>query len=65
MATRRGYFRSEIIRANVDLSSSTVHLVRVRDAYAEQHPEVSEAIQMVLDAIVKSVEVLQTVHDSI
>lgn len=65
MATRRGYFREELLRSKDNLEMALTHLVRVRDAYEQQHPEVSDKVQLIGDAIVAAAEAIQTLHDSI
>lgn len=65
MATRRGYMRAELLRAEENIGMALTHLVRVRDAYDEQHPEVGQAIQQIGDALVKCAEAIQQVHDNV
>jgi hypothetical protein len=65
MATRRGYYRAELMRAKDNLEMALTHLVRVRDAYDEQHPEVGEAIQQIGDVVVFAGDAIQKIHDNI
>lgn len=65
MATKRGYYRGEIIRAIDNLEMALTHLVRVRDAYEKAHPEVSERVQAVGDGLVIAAEVLKALHEMI
>lgn len=65
MATKRGYYRAELLRAIDNLEMALTHLVRVRDAYEEKHPEITERVQAVGDGLVIAAEVLKALHESI
>lgn len=65
MATKRGYYREELQRSKDNLEMSLTHLYRVIEAYQEAHPEISEQVGMIGNAIVEIAEAIQQLHDSI
>ncbi len=65
MATQRGYYREELLRAKDAIEKTLTHLARVRDAYQNAHPEVTDTVQVVGDTLVECAEVIQKLHDSI
>lgn len=65
MATKRGYYREEMERAVSNLEMALTHLVRVGGAYSEAHPEVTEKINEVCEALVTIGEIIQSIHDNI
>lgn len=65
MATKRGYYREELMRATKNLEMALTHLHRVREAYKEAHPEVSLQVSAVGDGLVIAAELLEKIHESI
>lgn len=65
MATRRGYFRSELLRANDNIEMSLTHLLRVKEAYEKDYPQIAEYVQKLGDALVLIHENITKLHDSI
>lgn len=65
MATQRGYYREELLRAKDALEKALIHLARVRDAYQRAHPEISNYVQQVGDGLVACADLIQSIHDSI
>lgn len=65
MATKRGYYREELLRAMNNLAMCIVHLSRVIEAYNEIHPEVSSPITEATNAILAIAEVIEKVYDEI
>lgn len=65
MATQRGYYREELLRAINNLDMGQTHLARVVIAYEEAHPEVSIPIAQVFDAITEMRAVITKVYESI
>ena len=65
MATQRGYYREEMERAANNINMALTHLVRVVEAYAEAHPEVSQAITAAGDGLVVARDVILQVREAI
>jgi len=65
MATRRGYYRAELLRAIENIVMALTHLTRVVDAYAKDYPEISKYTQQIGEALVVIAENIQSLHDSI
>jgi hypothetical protein len=65
MATLRGYYRQELMRAIDNLEWALTHIARVVEGYAEHHPEISERAREIGDIIVEVAELIKQLHDSI
>lgn len=65
MATRRGYYRGELLRAIQNLSMCATHLIRVYEAYAPQHPDIAGYLEKLIDGILEMTDLIKSVHDSI
>lgn len=65
MATQRGYYREELERSVNNVEMALTHLVRVGAAYSEAHPEVTEKVNEVCEALATIGEIIQSIHDSI
>jgi hypothetical protein len=65
MATRRGYYRAELERANNHVEIILMHLARVLEAYGPQHPEIALMAEEIGDALVKVHEAIYKIHEMI
>jgi hypothetical protein len=65
MATQRGYYRAELMRAIENITMALTHLARVVDAYAKDYPEISKYTQNMGDGLVLIAENIQKLHDAI
>lgn len=65
MATRRGYYRAELLRAVDNIEMALTHLSRVVDAYAPDYPEIAKYVQQIGDALVIITDNIKSLHDSI
>ena len=65
MATQRGYYRAEMLRAIENIGMALTHLVRIRDAYSKDYPQIASFVQQIGDALVMAAENIQKVHDSV
>jgi len=65
MATKRGYYREELERAVTNLEMALTHLVRVGLAYSEPHPEITEKVNEICEALASIGEIIQSIHDNI
>lgn len=65
MATKRGYYRGEMLRAIDNIEMALTHITRVIDAYKDPHPEVSETAKQCGDALVMVAETILKLHESV
>ena len=65
MATQRGYYRAELERSIDNIEMALTHLYRVMEAYQAAHPEISEQVGMMGNALVEIATAIKTLHDSI
>lgn len=65
MATQRGYYRSELLRAIENIAMCLTHLARIVDAYALHYPEISQQAQNIGDVLVNCAEKIKELHDNI
>lgn len=65
MATERGYYRSELLRAIENIEMSLTHLSRVVGAYEKDHKDVSDMVLSIGNALVHLAELIKSVHDTI
>jgi len=65
MATMRGYYRSELLRAINNIEMALTHLVRLVLAYAEAHPDIASQLDDVCEGLNLAITVIRKIHDSI
>lgn len=65
MATKRGYYREEMLRAIDNIEMALTHLSRIIEAFAPQHPEIASQVKELGDAMVEIAEILKAIHDKI
>ncbi len=65
MATKRGYYREEMLRAIANIEMALTHLSRIIEAFTPQHPEIASQIKELGDALVGIAEILGAIRDRI
>ncbi len=65
MATRRGYYRGELLRAVENITMALTHLTRIVEAYEKDYPEISHHVQEIGDAMVAIADLIKALHDTI
>lgn len=65
MATERGYYREEMLRAVNNIEMALTHLTRLVIAYEKDHPDISNQIKQVCEGLVMCGEVVTQIHDQI
>lgn len=65
MATKRGYYREELLRAKENIEWSLTHLARLVDAYSEPHPEIAVQVTEIGNMLVSIADLIQKLHDSL
>lgn len=65
MATQRGYYRSELLRALNNIAMALTHLARLVEAYSVDHPEIAEQLTQACEGLSMVAEVVLKIHDSI
>lgn len=64
MATKRGYYREELIRSVDNIDMCLTHLARVVVEYQTAHPEISDKITQVALALIEIQKIITAIHDS-
>jgi len=65
MATKRGYYREELKRAQDNLEMCLTHISRVIDAYKDDHPDIADHALQVGDMIVYLIQAIETIRQEI
>ncbi len=65
MATMRGYYRAELLRAITNIEMALTHMVRIVAAYADQHPEIANQAAEICEGLEIAGRAIQALHDSI
>jgi hypothetical protein len=65
MATKRGYYRSELLRSIKNIEMALTHLLRVVEAYSGPHPEVAIQAGQIGQSLAMIAELIQQLHDDI
>lgn len=65
MATKRGYYRAELLRAIDNIEMALTHITRIIEAYEKDHKDVSQMATQIGQMLVTVGELVQRLHDSI